>query len=308
MPRSLWSLKPVTSHAITNRTRRLREHPEAQSIESVVALCERLTAIAPDLPAVVELVRAVTAWATDRRNRRCVDNQGLVGKQVNDHFFHALEAAGIPQDDAKQVGYMAVLHAAELFGEARGFEFSTYAVRWIRQAISRLLTCDNTIHVPDHLIHRKKGLSARGKKYQEHARKIRRVLSLDVPLAGKGGGGSESLADHTIDPKTLREAEEAGCRVDVAAILRCLSQLDATVLRLRFLGGLTMREVAAELFRRGLKDEVISRERVRQIEEQALENVRARTGGRLPGRARRRVKQEARRKVKRQKAKGRKTA
>lgn len=54
-------------------------------------------------------------------------------------------------DDVQQEGNIALLHAIDTFDLARGFTFSTYAITWVHQAVTRGAHKTRLIHVPEHV-------------------------------------------------------------------------------------------------------------------------------------------------------------
>jgi RNA polymerase sigma factor (sigma-70 family) len=260
------------TRAAVMKARRLAAYPETQSIESVLALCDQLSALAPDLSEVAELIAAVRRWADERRNQRVMENTRLVHSQViGNYFFHRLKNVGIPLEDATQEGLLGLYHAATLFDEARGWVFSTYAHRWIFQAIQGYFYADRTIRAPDHAFRRDDALA-------KLALKVSRPQSLDRVLPG-GGKNSETCAALVPDPRTLGDAEgeriEAWDRQElIAEMMRLLSERDWTAVWLRFGEGMQYADVVKELHRRGLTVQKISKERIRQIVIKAVKRAR----------------------------------
>ena len=80
-----------------------------------------------------EATDAVVAEALVARNRLVEANLGLV-RSIANRFSRKV---GVDFDDLVQAGSVGLMRAAEKFDPDRGFRFSTYASRWIEQAISR---------------------------------------------------------------------------------------------------------------------------------------------------------------------------
>src|SRR6185312_2683812 len=84
----------------------------------------------------------------EERNALIEPNTRLVWAVIR-RYFPALPVRD--HDDAYQAGLLGLLRAAELFDPAKGFAFSTYACRWVWQAIGRHLFGDDLIRLPCHI-------------------------------------------------------------------------------------------------------------------------------------------------------------
>jgi len=208
---------------------------------------------------------------------------------------YANKNSGLTFLDLIQEGNTGLIKAVDRFKYHKGYKFSTYATWWIRQAITRA-TADQarTIRIPVHmietinkLIRTSKNLVSRlGREpnHQELAEemglsvdKIREVLriaqdpiSLEIPV---GDDEESHLVDFIEDKDTQCPATEAVLRMlckQVQEALYTLSKREEQVISLRF--GIsdgqqrTLEEVGS-VFN-------VTRERVRQIEAQALKKLR----------------------------------
>lgn len=170
-------------------------------------------------------------------------NQGLVISIVKKY------ANGyVPIEDLIQEGNLGLIVAAERFDPERGWQFSTYAVWWIRDYVGRA-TRDVTMN---------------GGQLQ----------SLDLPV---GEDGDSTLVDFIPDENAVSPcelAEENELKELVTEMVSCLKPRERRVIELRFgLNGThehSLEETGETLG--------ISKERVRQIEVKALGRLRKLAG------------------------------
>ncbi len=202
---------------------------------------------------------------------------------------------GVPFLDLIQEGNIGLIRAANKFNYHLGHKFSTYATWWIRQAVTRAIADQSrTIRVPVHMgdqinkllrtAHRltqelgrdptteelAAALEIPTRKAEEMLRVARRPLSLEMPT---DDDGNSELGDFIEDEDISAPDEEVTfsmLRELLRGILQNLPPREVRILQLRY--GLvdgetyTLEEVGKKLG--------VTRERVRQIEAQALSRLR----------------------------------
>ncbi len=199
---------------------------------------------------------------------------------------------GVPMLDLVQEGSIGLLAAAKKFDYTLDYRFSTYATKWIRQGVTRCLQNHaELIRVPAHTAgFIRKLTQARAAYIQEHGsepsasqlaalcelsvEKTQKLLSLQPQLVSLDAPlGEENTVGILLEDLHAPQPQEALVREELRNTLTALlSRLDARqqqVLRLHFgLDGesLSLEEIGLRLG--------ISKERVRQIEKQAMENLK----------------------------------
>lgn len=238
----------------------------------------------------VELAAEITAGSEEARSKLIRSNLRLVVK-----IAHDFKGYGLPMLDLISEGNIGLMRAVEKFDPTKGAKLSSYAAWWIKQAMRRALANQaRTIRVPVQSaskIHRIQ--AARTKLTEEHRRDptdaeiaaetnlttrtvagLRlgktTVISLNAPIQD---GEDGEFRDLIPDEKTTAPDEIVQDVEILAHMLELVQRLDErerAILNLRFgLNGerpKTLDEVSQTIGR--------TRERVRQIQNQALDKLR----------------------------------
>lgn len=216
----------------------------------------------------------------------------------------------VQMSEADLVGYgvEGIMIAALRYDPERRLRFSTYASWWIRHCVSRAYQdYGQTVRTPIHAAEsRRKILKATREFSQAHGHEPTRDEL--VAATGMSRFKIESLLAHTVTVFSLNKGvfidnedsvtrttfeemipdgvfpspyEEVARRIDVArmqeAMRAVLDDRERTVLKLRFYEDITLNDTAAHPRMMALRDsdQALSRERVRQIQEEALTKLRA---------------------------------
>lgn len=237
----------------------------------------------------VELSEAIVTG--EREAKRAIDELVEANLRLVMHVVRRYRKQGmLTVADLVQEGNLGLIRAAERFDPRRGFRFSSFAVCWIRQGMTRSLSNHGrTVRIPVYAVERLVKINRIRREYEnERGReptveelaarmhlsvdRVKRLsnlgfdpISIDTPI----GDGESALSDVLEDPHAV-DLDDHVSRLEQQALLSQLSDWEQCVLQLRF--GLgpddehTPNEIASKLS--------ISPRRVLEIEAEALEKLR----------------------------------
>lgn len=258
-----------------NKLSRLERFPDSLSLEAIEDLANKLAKLSNNQEFLRNYLNFVRRFVRTTRDGYVKANLRLVSSVIQNQFYIRLKSKGITIEDATQEGSMSLITAAFLFDPARGYTFSTYATWWIQCFLRKLLSKAHLIHIPPYLnkTHQTKPPKSLPSylKRKAEAQRAKKIKSINSSFETNG----RKTRDLQVpDAEQLAREISIDDRLDITELLTYLPPIEKRIIELRYINGYTLEETTRILYKEGLMDIKVTKERIRQRELRAIEYLK----------------------------------
>jgi RNA polymerase primary sigma factor len=268
----------------------LEQLRKLRNAERRMRTIERRTNLSPE--EILAVQRAIIEG--EQRTQRAKDELVLANQRLVVHIAGKYVNRGLPFLELVQEGNLGLMRAVDKFDYRRGYKFSTYGTWWIRHAISRAIANQSrTIRLPVHIRDEIRRLVSESQRHvmefgrepttEELAQRLsipvervveimeasRKTLRWELPVGEDGETELGTLISDKEAPTPFDEVSNKGQWERILKAMHSLREREMEVVKRRFgLDGQipqTLEEVGRDLG--------ITRERVRQIQAQAIRKI-----------------------------------